>query len=420
MDTNKTEVLDCINSNEVDVKNWVYQEKIKLLYLNHNHSWLLSLLAASLLAFLSLESGEIYMGLGWWFSFVMIILLRKFNTNQFCQELKRNNNINYNNWYNKFIILTIMAGFSWGIGGIIIANNLGVLSQLYIFIVLTGVGAAAIPLLGAVRVVMLAFLIPVTVPYLIYIAYWQDEQRAVLFFIFALYALGVAVSIFRLDKNTSASLSVQFENNKMMQLLSESNQQLKKANEKLETLILEDALTGIHNRRYFELKLETEWKRESRDKRILTLMVIDIDYFKLYNDNYGHAQGDECLKSLAQLLKSALNRPSDVFARIGGEEFVVLLTDVDVEGAMSVAKKMQSLLKLAELAHVTSPINDFLTISIGIAAVVPGDDTTALGLFKAADKALYSAKAKGRDQIVIGEMEFSKTKNIENASFIDN
>ena len=376
-----------------------------MLYRNHTQSWILSILAASLITYLAIESGFIVVGISWWAAFVVVSLLRTWNTVKFCRVSDRQQITDYCPWFRWFYFYTFLAGMAWCVGGIFIGSHLDQMYQVYVLIVLIGVGAAAIPLLGVVHRVMLAFQIPTTIPYLIYIAIIFEDRGIFLIFMFALYLIGVTAAIHSMDKNLSKSLELQYEKAQLANSLTESNQELQDANEKLETLTLEDSLTGLNNRRYFEMQLEAEWLRQARDNKILTLMVIDIDYFKLYNDTYGHADGDDCLKEVAQVLKSSLHRPSDVISRIGGEEFVVLLPGVDEVGALSVAKEMKKQLNQAVLTHATSPLGDNVTVSIGIASVVPDKHSTTLSLFKAADKALYSAKAKGRNQVVVGEME---------------
>jgi len=384
---------------------WVFQEKVKMLYQNQTQSWVLSILASAIIAYLAIESNNIFTGIGWWLFFAAVTFKRTWNTMTFCRAIKENQITDYRVWFKRFYLYTFLAGCAWCIGGVVIGGSLDPLSQVYIFIVLLGVSAAAIPLLGVVQGVMFAFQIPTTIPYLIYIAILLEDRGTILIFMFGLYLIGVVYAIRSMDKNLSESLIIQYEKAQLASSLSESNQELQSANEKLETLTLEDALTGLRNRRYFEMQLESEWKRESREKKILSLMVVDIDYFKLFNDTYGHAEGDECLKSVAHALESALHRPADVIARIGGEEFVVLLPEVDAQGAVSVAKQMQHQLELAAIRHATSPLGDNVTVSIGVAAVVPEEHETALGLFKVADKALYKAKSKGRNQVVVGDVE---------------
>jgi len=279
---------------------------------------------------------------------------------------------------------------------------------MFIFILLIGVGAAAIPMLGVFQSVMIGFQVPSTIPFVVYVAIILGDRGILLIIMFGLYLIAIMVSARRMGDSLSESLSLQYENTQMVSSLSESNQELQFANEKLETLTLEDSLTGLHNRRYFEMQLESEWKRETREQKVLTLMIIDIDYFKLYNDTYGHAEGDVCLKKVAQVLQSCLNRSADIIARIGGEEFVVMLPSVEVNGALTLAQQMREQLQAAALTHATSPLCENVTVSIGIASVIPGDNVTALGLFKAADKALYKAKAKGRNQVLIGEMDLTQ------------
>jgi len=392
---------------EAGIEEWMFQEKVKMLYRNQTQSWLISILASAIFAYLSLESGNGIAGVSWWGIFVTITLIRTWNTRKFCQVIQSGKVDNVRHWYNRFYVTTVMAGIGWGVGGFVIGSSLDALSQVFIFIVLIGVGAAAIPLLGVMQRVMLCFQAVSTIPYAIYISIMLGDRGTILLYMFVLYAVGVVASMRRMDINLTESMKLQYKNSQMVNTLSESNQQLQNANEKLETLSLEDALTGLHNRRYFEMQLELEWKRESRNKKILTLMVIDIDYFKLYNDTYGHAEGDECLKGVSHVLQSCLHRSTDVIARIGGEEFVVMLPDIDVDGALTLANQMQQQLHQAELVHATSPIGDNVTVSIGIASVLPDDSVTALGLFKAADKALYKAKTKGRNQVVIGEMDLT-------------
>ena len=407
MENNKADLIESKKPPKTEMKEWMFQEQVKLLYQNQAQSWVISILASGIIAYLSFESDDALIGVLWWVVFVAITLGRIWNTRQFCDVFAKGESINFKHWFSRFFALTLLAGAGWGVGGFVVGSSLDHLSQVYIFIVLIGVGAAAIPLLGVMQSVMLSFQAISTVPYIIYISIQLDERGGMLLFMFALYMVAVVSSIRRMNKNFGECMTLQFEKTQMVDALSESNQKLQYTNEKLETLSLEDALTELHNRRYFEMQLEVEWRREAREQKILTLMVIDIDFFKLYNDTYGHAEGDVCLKNVAQALRSCIHRPSDIIARIGGEEFVVMLPGIDENGASVLAKQMQDQLELTALTHASSPLGENLTVSIGIASVVPGNNATALGLFKAADKALYKAKANGRNRFVIGEMELT-------------
>lgn len=376
-----------------------------MLYRNQTQSWIMSTLAGALISYLAIESGHVVVGVIWWFIFFLINMLRVWNTSRFFKASAKQEITDYCPWFARFFLYTFLAGLAWCAGAIVIGKDLDQLYQVYVLIVVIGVGAAAIPLLGVVHRVLLAFQVPTTIPYLIYLAVIFGDRGTFLIFMFALYLIGVTYAIHRMDKNLSESLVLQYEKEQLANSLTESNQELLHENEKLETLTLEDELTGVHNRRYFEMQLEAEWKRLSGRNKILTLMVIDIDYFKLYNDTYGHAEGDVCLRNVARILKTALQSETDFISRIGGEEFVALLPGVDESRATSLAEHMDRKLQKAKLTHATSPLGDYVTVSIGIASVIPGQSSTALSLFKAADKALYSAKARGRNQVVVGEME---------------
>ncbi len=399
------------NSNKIvlttEMQQWMFQKKVRMLYRNQTQSGLLSIMASAIIAYLSIDSSNIIAGFAWWFGFVAVMLLRTWNTFQFHVLLDSAQTIDYKYWYKRFFIGAVFAGLGWTAGAFIVGCYLDSISQIFIFIILIGVGSAAIPLLGIFQNLMISFQLLSTMPFVIYVAVTLQDRGVLLMVLFALYMVAILLSIRRMDASLSESLSLQYENTRIVSSLSESNQELQFANEKLETLTLEDELTGLYNRRYFEMQLKAEWKRETREQKVLTLMVIDIDYFKLYNDTYGHAEGDTCLKRVAQVLKSCLNRPADIVARIGGEEFVMMLPDVDVKGVLTLAQQIKEQLQHAALTHGTSPLGENLTVSIGAASVIPGEDTTALGLFKAADKALYKAKAKGRNQVVIGEMDLT-------------
>ncbi len=167
----------------------------------------------------------------------------------------------------------------------------------------------------------------------------------------------------------------------------------------LQKLSVTDPLTGIANRRCFHDFLEREWQRGLRNKTPLGIVLCDIDFFKLYNDNYGHQQGDVCLKSVATALKKALLRPADLVARYGGEEFVAVLPETDEDGAVNVAKRMNSNVEALGLPHAASKVADHVTISVGAVSAIPDSEFTPDLLVSAADKALYEAKENGRNRV---------------------
>ena len=177
--------------------------------------------------------------------------------------------------------------------------------------------------------------------------------------------------------------------------------ELLRANEELVRIASIDSLTHIANRRHFTETLEVEWKRMTREQRMLSLILCDIDFFKLYNDNHGHQEGDKCLVAVAKALGSVINRPGDLVARFGGEEFIAILPDTDSRGANYIAERMQSELLKLKIVHEHSTASQYVTLSLGVASTIPNPYCTVDDLIKAADDALYEAKNKGRNQICV-------------------
>ncbi|SMC61075.1 diguanylate cyclase (GGDEF) domain-containing protein [Desulfocicer vacuolatum DSM 3385] len=175
--------------------------------------------------------------------------------------------------------------------------------------------------------------------------------------------------------------------------------ELEEKNRKLEQLSYLDGLTGISNRRYFDAIITKEWRRSMRDHSPISIAMIDIDYFKLYNDTYGHQNGDDCLKKVAHALKDALFRPGDFIARYGGEEFVAVMTNIGLDGALEVASRMQHNIKRLTIPHELSEVSELVTVSIGLACTVPQKGSESTQLIGKADNCLYNAKKKGRNKI---------------------
>ena len=180
--------------------------------------------------------------------------------------------------------------------------------------------------------------------------------------------------------------------------LLELTQKLASANQMLRRLSVIDPLTAIANRRYFDEVLDQEWKRARREKQDLSLIMIDIDFFKSYNDHLGHQAGDECLKKVAQALSSCLHRPGDLVARYGGEEFGVILPNTNFEGAREIAENMRRRVEELALEHPGPEEGGVVTVSLGFSTVVPAVEIDPQDLVEGADKALYRAKESGRNR----------------------
>jgi diguanylate cyclase (GGDEF)-like protein len=175
--------------------------------------------------------------------------------------------------------------------------------------------------------------------------------------------------------------------------------ELKRRGDMLERLAGLDGLTGIPNRRQFDQFLTAEWKRSVRYSHTISLIIMDIDYFKLFNDHYGHAEGDECLKKVAKIISQSMIRSTDLTARYGGEEFACVLPETDYAGAITTANRIIKFVEKLGIRHEKSHVADYVTVSIGVASISPQQSDKALDLIEMADKALYIAKRNGRNQI---------------------
>jgi diguanylate cyclase (GGDEF)-like protein len=212
------------------------------------------------------------------------------------------------------------------------------------------------------------------------------------------------------EKDRDFSLRVRFKRkdeigtlanglNNMVQTISEQTDLLISTNLKLHDLSSQDGLTGIANRRKLDDVLEKEWERMYREKQSLSLILCDLDYFKLFNDHYGHQAGDTCLKAVATAIEKNFNRSGDLAARYGGEEFLSVMPNTDIKGAVHMAELIRMAVENLEIEHVKSNVSSHVTLSLGVSSCIPGPGLSIEKLIEAADKSLYMAKQQGRNRI---------------------
>lgn len=233
-------------------------------------------------------------------------------------------------------------------------------------------------------------------------SYNRTMKQLGAFLLLILFAvLAISYSVFRSIQKDHTNLQL-------------TTSKLKRANKKLENLSYSDVLTGLHNRRYFNYIYERELRRAKRAKSFVSFMMLDVDYFKQYNDTYGHIEGDAALKSVAKVLKDRLKRPSDYIFRLGGEEFGVLLIDTDESNSAKIAEELCESLRQREILHEGSKVSSFLTISIGVVCCIADDSLDNEVLLSKADETLYRAKEAGRDRYIITtDVSTAKTEKIE-------
>lgn len=196
------------------------------------------------------------------------------------------------------------------------------------------------------------------------------------------------------------------ENARTFSKVKMAEEELRIVNDELLRLIVIDGLTQIANRSRFDSYLDLEWKIMIRNRTFISLIMCDIDFFKLYNDTYGHVAGDECLQKIAKAIESSLNRPSDLAARYGGEEFAVILPGTVALGAIHVAERIRSSIQDVNIPHAASAVSQYVSLSLGVACVIPVQNSQPASLIKVADKALYEAKRNGRNRVVFLNFDF--------------
>jgi diguanylate cyclase (GGDEF)-like protein len=206
-----------------------------------------------------------------------------------------------------------------------------------------------------------------------------------------------SVRITRFDIDTSLYIVVTHDDITQRKL---AEFKVQEANRLLEFQAATDGLTGIANRRIFDRTLDQEWKRHNRTHSPLSLAMLDVDCFKLFNDGHGHQAGDDCLKAVAETLQSTIRRPVDFVARYGGEEFAVILPNTDTAGAATVLQNILRSIRELAISHPSSKVSrGVITVSIGCATVIPGEHDSPSDFLHRADQALYEAKANGRDRL---------------------
>jgi two-component system chemotaxis family response regulator WspR len=206
--------------------------------------------------------------------------------------------------------------------------------------------------------------------------------------------------IARIRYHSAAFLS-QIQRDEAYRALRKSQQELMEANFALQRLTNVDGLTGLSNRRYFDEYVETEWRQATRVHEPVSLLMVDIDHFKQYNDTYGHLAGDEVLRKVAKAVQNAFRRPRDLTVRMGGEEFVVILPHTPASQLTMLAQRAVRAVYGLREPHRSSPVADVVTISVGAACCIPGAEDRPFALIEAADKALYLAKGQGRNRAAI-------------------
>lgn len=291
-------------------------------------------------------------------------------------------------WKRDFEVGVCASGVIWGAAGVFLFHPESFPHQVFLAFVLGGMVAGAVPVLSALNHAYQFFAIPIVIPISVEMLAQGDSihlTMALMIMVFAIAMLASSIQVqhvFRDSVELRLKLLSSIENGALMAQMA-----------------LMDDLTKIPNRRHFEERLANEWRRAQREGDLLTVITADVDYFKAYNDHYGHPAGDACLASVAGAMAEALHRPGDVAARIGGEEFAFLLPNTSLEGASTIAERIRRNVLDLNLPHETSLISRQVTISLGVASLDPLAGASISDLLRASDVALYESKRQGRNRV---------------------
>ncbi|GMQ97287.1 MAG: hypothetical protein BMS9Abin15_0994 [Gammaproteobacteria bacterium] len=328
-----------------------------------------------------------------------------------------------------YIGVLILSGVIWSALALM-GTVAGSFEQLVVItLILAGVYASAIASNSSVMSGFIGFSLPVILP-VSAIFFYREEQHALLIaWSIILYTFFMSFAAFEVNRILRKNIWLAIENARLLKNVSRSRDELNNLNKRLANeledekesamvlvqtrerlqgavdylahISLIDGLTGIANRRGFDAFFQKEWSRARRNGENLALVMLDVDFFKQYNDAYGHQAGDECLKRIATVIDNSVRRSADLAARIGGEEFAILLPGTGLNGASSLASQIRATIGKLQIPHEDSPIARFVTLSAGVAAIRANRRTDPAMLFQAADQALYTAKKEGRNVVRI-------------------
>ena len=329
-----------------------------------------------------------------WFGIHLALTLGRLRLNVAFAARKPDDERELKKWAGWFVAGTFLASLVWAGLCLFYDATWPAPDQVILFVIYTGLIGGAFNTYAPYFVAFLVFYLPPAIAVVSTLLVQGEEPFYALAALFVIYTALMYASALKLCNRYAQSLANRFENERLANELALSNQQLT-------SLAGTDELTGLDNRRSMFNCLSREWNRLYRSQQPLSLMYIDIDYFKQYNDTYGHEGGDLCLIRVAQLLRGHALRSSDMASRFGGEEFSLILPETSAENANTVAAAILRDLDDLNIAHVGSRVADRLTVSIGIATMIPDRLEGDAELRKAADRALYKAKQSGRNRVVV-------------------
>lgn|GEM_PF-4085274 len=378
------------NAYQLSIKDKVFSEQVKILHDNLLTSVPANFVGA-FIVFMILYQGQTKTLISVWFAAVAAVsLFRMFAVYLFRYRPKNNN------WHLAiFLIGVTLSAAMWGAINSVFMPNDDLMHQMVIIVITAGVTAGGVQTLNANLKASLTYLCIIGVPLAIWIFLQGGFAYTLLGITVIAYISFMVVTSIRGYKLLATALYLQYENQALIKEISDSNAKLMDDSKALYEQSIHDSLTGLFNRRYLDETLPRELQRTIREKQSLCVAMLDLDFFKSFNDTHGHAAGDEVLKFIGDLLQDVF-RGSDISCRFGGEEFLVVMINTDMTSAHSRLEQFRELVKKGKVYFHGHPLPP-MTVSIGVAEA-PGQGMTIKEIIHAADLALYSAKDAGRDR----------------------
>lgn len=400
-----------IGSNSEDTKFKVFIELVQLLYSKSLYQPALHFFPALIFFLIVYDyANKLYLNL-WIISLLLINVVRIIDIKVTQNKFKHPDD--FKKMRSRFACGVSLVAIIYCIGIMLFYPELPKLNQLALICLITAIIPSGLVSFVSDKLTYYAFVIPLFLPVIILNLAEADKfhffigMSAVIYFF-------IIRSLFNWNyNNLNETIYQRMVNIDLVASLSETN-------DRLEKLSFVDELTQLANRRHFDISIEKELSRANRMNSLLTLIIIDIDFFKQFNDTYGHLKGDECLKLIAQTIKEISQRPADLVARYGGEEICVILPDTDSAGAGLIANKIKMSIDNLNIQHATSSVKPYVTVSMGIATYLPVSKLTDKQLIDKADKALYKAKERGRNNICFAHQNILSEDKIENDEKINN
>lgn len=368
----------------------IYAEQIRLLYSKSTKRPALHLISLSLLVAAVINHVNIVYIFTWAVLLIGINVYRLVDINATQKVI--NDITDVDCIHKRFAYCAGMLGAIYGLGIICFFNYLPILNQVYLLLLIAVMTPAGLVSFSSDKLSFDLYLYPLVVPPII----WLFAQGQFEYFYIGVYSIIYLIVIKKLfiwNYNTlTDAMRLKNENEQLLESLGV-------VNSRLELLSVIDDLTQIANRRSLDETLEKEWLRAKRMKSPISMLMIDIDHFKKYNDEFGHIKGDECLTYVAKFMKENLNRSTDFIARYGGEEFCIIMPDTNLNGSINLAERIHSGIRDLKISNPGSNVSKYLTVCIGVASTIPVANETYMDLVYTSDKALYRAKNDGRNII---------------------